>query len=239
MVQLKFNLSVSKERNVKVNVSCNKIRSNANIPYGDFAKFANIIGVYYIKCKITNKQYVGSSKNIQSRLSKHFSELFNNKHRNKKLQEEFNKYGYDNFEFDIYETCDIDELLNKERNKQISIGVDNLYNEKISNYYISEELKKIHASADKSSHKTNEYREKMRELKSNYIIQYEIDYTNKTYNAIAMYDNMKEVIDLNPTFKPQPIRGVCNGSKKSAYGFYWRYADENGNILKCGYKQTK
>lgn len=236
MVQLKFSLGVSKSSK---NVVHGNIRSNANIPYGDFAKFANIIGVYYIKCKVTNKQYIGSSKNIQSRLSKHFSELFNNKHRNKKLQEEFNKYGYDNFKFDIYETCNIDELLNKERDKQISIGVDNLYNEKISNYYMSEELKKIHASSDKSSHKTNEYREKMRELKSNCIIQYEIDYTNKTYNAIAMYDNMKEVIDLNPTFKPQPIRGVCNGSKKSAYGFYWRYADENGNILKCGYKQTK
>lgn len=29
-----------------------------------------------------------------------------------------------------------------------------------------------------------------------------------------VYDNMNDVIKENPTFKGQPIRGVCNGSKK-------------------------
>ena len=232
MVQFNFNTKIK-----TVSKGYGDVRSNSNVPYGDFAKFANIIGIYYIKCKITNKKYIGSSKNVQSRITKHFSELFNNKHTNKSLQKDFNEYGYDNFEFDVYEICDENELLVKEKDKQISVGIDNLYNEKISNYYMSEELKNKYANVDKSTHKTMEYRQKMSSLKSNCIMQYEIDILNKTYNPIKMYDNMAEVIDVNPTFKPQPIRGVCNGSKRSAYGFYWRYVDNDGNPLDNGYKR--
>lgn len=41
---------------------------------------------------------------------------------------------------------------------------------------------------------------------------------------------MNDVIKENPTFKGQPIRGVCNGSKKTAYGFIWRYVNSDGTI---------
>ena len=27
-----------------------------------------------------------------------------------------------------------------------------------------------------------------------------------------------------------PIRGVCNGSKKTTYGFIWRYVNSDGTI---------
>lgn len=50
------------------------------------------------------------------------------------------------------------------------------------------------------------------------------------FYPIKVYDNMNDVIKENPTFKGQPIRGVCNGSKKTAYGFIWRYVNSDGTI---------
>lgn len=232
MVQFNFNTKI----NVK-SKGYGEVRRNANVPYGDFAKFANVSGVYFIRCNITNKEYIGSSKNIQLRITKHFNELFNHIHSNKSLQKDFDEYGYNEFVFDVYEICKDKELLIKEREKQIFIGIENLYNDKISNYYVSEELKNKYANVSKDTHKTIQYREKMSKLKSNYIMQYEIDVVNQRYNPIKMYNNMEEVLDNNPTFKGQPIRGVCNGSKKSAYGFYWRYVDKEGNLLDTGRKK--
>lgn len=213
MIQFKI---VKKKRNTKVK----SIRNGAHNVYGKFAgyKFA---GIYFIKCCITNKYYIGSTKNITARVIKHFSELYLNKHTNKRMLEDYNKYGDDNFSFGIIEQTDID-LIDKEREYQIQYGIDNIYNEKVSGYYITDELKKVYSSTSKSSHKTKEYREKMSKIKSNKIGQYIIDLKGNL-ELIRTYENMNEVIEHNPTFKPQPIRGVCNGSKRSAYGYRWKY----------------
>lgn len=35
------------------------------------------------------------------------------------------------------------------------------------------------------------------------------------------------------------ILSCCNGSKPKAYGYKWRYIDDNGNILKSGYTKAR
>lgn len=62
-------------------------------------------GVYTIKNKINNKLYVGISKNVKRRLQYHKSLLKRNKHFNLLLQNSFNKYGIDCFEFELLEEC--------------------------------------------------------------------------------------------------------------------------------------
>ena len=57
----------------------------------------NNCGVYCIRCKVNNKAYIGSSTNIKSRWYEHKSDLRRGKHHNKQLQEDYNKYGADNF----------------------------------------------------------------------------------------------------------------------------------------------
>lgn len=61
--------------------------------------------IYSIQCKITNKQYIGSALNHEKRKREHFYNLKNNKHPNKKLQNAYNKYRVDCFEFKIIECC--------------------------------------------------------------------------------------------------------------------------------------
>jgi len=69
-----------------------------------------ISGIY----KITNIQngfcYIGQAINLNDRKRRHFRDLKNNKHKNPYLQNAYNKYGEENFEFNI-----IQELENNEK----------------------------------------------------------------------------------------------------------------------------
>ena len=67
-------------------------------------------GIYYIQNTITGQLYIGQSKNLSKRKSKHFSTLRNGSHFNKYLQRSFNKYGEEAFKFDVIEYCDESSL---------------------------------------------------------------------------------------------------------------------------------
>ena len=56
---------------------------------------------------VNNKKYIGqTTKQVEVRLSRHFYDLHKNNHANQHIQNAFNKYGEDKFEFWILETCD-------------------------------------------------------------------------------------------------------------------------------------
>ncbi len=74
-----------------------------------------MIGIYRILNVTNGKCYVGSSVNINQRWTKHKSLLRHNKHDNSKLQNAWNKYGENNFAFEVMEECPEDELLTREQ----------------------------------------------------------------------------------------------------------------------------
>ena len=65
----------------------------------------NKCGVYKITCLSNGKFYIGSSKNIFKRWDNHRWSLRHNKHNNKYLQNAWNKYGENDFIFEILEFC--------------------------------------------------------------------------------------------------------------------------------------
>ena len=67
-----------------------------------------MIGVYTITNKLDGKMYVGSSKDIDSRIRRHKSDLKNNKHHNAKLQNAVNKYKLNNFNFELLVECELE-----------------------------------------------------------------------------------------------------------------------------------
>jgi hypothetical protein len=72
------------------------------------------IGIYKITNLLNNKTYVGQSVDIEKRWSTHRAELNNNYHCNTYLQNAWNKYGEDNFDFSVIEECNIDQLNQRE-----------------------------------------------------------------------------------------------------------------------------
>ena len=74
-----------------------------------------ICGIYCIKNLVNNKVYIGQSIDIDKRWYTHKSELNRNAHKNKKLQNAWNKYGSSQFEFRILKVCSKDELDNFEK----------------------------------------------------------------------------------------------------------------------------
>lgn len=72
-------------------------------------------GIYLITNIITNKIYVGSSLNIEQRWNDHRKLLRKNKHRNRHLQNAWNKDGECSFVFEIIEHCTKDVLTEREQ----------------------------------------------------------------------------------------------------------------------------
>lgn len=73
-------------------------------------------GIYSICHLASRSLYVGSaSKTIRIRWNQHKSELRRNKHGNTHLQNAWNKYGEDAFEFFVIENCPLDILVKREQ----------------------------------------------------------------------------------------------------------------------------
>lgn len=75
-----------------------------------------ISGVYFIRNKVNQKVYVGSSIDIYRRWTRHKDDLLKNKHHSIKLQNSYNKHGINQFEFLLAESAfNIKELQKTEQ----------------------------------------------------------------------------------------------------------------------------
>jgi len=101
-----------------------------------------ISGIYIIQNILNKKLYVGSSVNINSRLSQHKYQLKKKIHSNQKLQNAVNKYDINNFRFSILESVkNIDSLKDKERFWIDSLNSrDDGYNITVDTYCPAREL---------------------------------------------------------------------------------------------------
>jgi group I intron endonuclease len=87
-----------------------------------------MIGIYRIKNLVNDKCYYGSSKNIEKRWRIHKNHLNGGKHHNIPLQRAWNKYGENNFSFEVIEECNETILLEREQhyldlNPEYNIGL--------------------------------------------------------------------------------------------------------------------
>lgn len=74
-----------------------------------------ICGIYKITNNQNQKVYIGKSNNIGRRISEHLSQYEQKRTPNKPLYLAFNKYGQENFSFEVLEECSAEELNEKEK----------------------------------------------------------------------------------------------------------------------------
>lgn len=63
-------------------------------------------GIYLIHNNITDKYYIGKGKSVKNRWEHHKYTLQHKNHHNKEIQEDFDKYGIESFDFQIIEYCE-------------------------------------------------------------------------------------------------------------------------------------
>ena len=181
-----------------------KVRSNQNVYYGYFTHLKDKSGIYCITCEVNNQNYIGSSKDIYKRVVKHYSNLRLGNHPNKRLQADYNKYGIDKFKVSILEETN-ENLFEKERDYQKSYGLSKLYNLMIKDTYHSDSQRLAWATQSHETHKTKEFREKMRKLKFNRIGQFD----RYDGHKIAEYENSDEACKASGLAKSTLLGIIC------------------------------
>jgi group I intron endonuclease len=80
----------------------------------NWKNFTRTTGIYSITCKINNRKYIGQSKDIAGRWKQHLYQLRRGTHHTKSLQEDWNKYSYEDFVFQVELICTKKYLSEKE-----------------------------------------------------------------------------------------------------------------------------
>ena len=78
-------------------------------------------GIYKITNLINDKFYIGSAINFTNRWNAHVWHLRNNKHINKHLQSSWNKYGENNFKFEVIDIIENSNLLIRKEQAYMNI----------------------------------------------------------------------------------------------------------------------
>jgi group I intron endonuclease len=73
-----------------------------------------LCGIYKITNIVNGKVIIGQSRNVNSRWGSYLSLLRRNKYPNQHLQAAWNKYGEQNFKFDIIILCSVENLNSEE-----------------------------------------------------------------------------------------------------------------------------
>lgn len=189
-------------------------------------------GVYRIKNISNNDCYIGSSLNFKERKRRHFRDLEKGKHHSIVLQRAFNKYGRDEFEFEILETgIDRNELLQREQ------------------YFIDTLNPKYNICSIAGSPLGVKHSKESNEKKRKYALENNVlppsstwenkripvimlDYT--TSKVIRQFESISEAclfIGKDSSFA-STIISCCNNKRYSAYGYRWVYQEEDIKSLR-------
>jgi|LSQX01.1.fsa_nt_gb group I intron endonuclease len=106
-----------------------------------------MIGIYLITNKINNKRYVGKSININKRIGEHFREAGYERNINKPLYKDIKKYGRENFDVEVLEECNEEDLVDREQYYYEKLKPEYNIVSPNKNYYPDEVKEKIGKSS--------------------------------------------------------------------------------------------
>lgn len=157
-------------------------------------------GVYALICNANNRMYIGSSKDLYRRFYGHLQGFETHKNHTKELDDDFVKYGFNEFTFKILKECKEDDLLKYEQ-KFFDKYKDttNLYNKRI----------KVHTNIG-----INTVKIKMYDLEMNLVKEF------KSKNQAIEFLNEQDGFINERKY----ITKCCSGKVKKAYGYIWKYA---------------
>lgn len=202
-------------------------------------------GVYQIRNLQNNHVYVGSSKNLLDRYKFHFSTLKNNKHENPYLQSAYNKYGRENFIYEIIEFCEQEQRFNVEQYWINKFYGNNCYNiNKDATNPPNHLGRKKGPMPEESKRKLSESLRKRYKEHPELIKQMSL--TRKGKNLGSNHVNSKPVICLetgkiyaaiseasrDTGAKTTNISACCTGKNKYNHGYHWLFKEDYDKLSK-------
>ncbi len=181
-------------------------------------------GIYKIINLINKKYYIGSAANINKRFSTHKRLLNTNKHYNNHLQKSYNKYGKENFHFEIIEYVDSYNLIEREQYWIDLLDANNRkkgYNKRLiagSNLGVKasketkEKLRKSHLGHKRSSTANKKI------IKSQYK---KICQLNMNGDYIQTFNSLKDAANFINVNYTSGISACAREKIPSAHGYRW------------------
>lgn len=171
-------------------------------------------GVYKITNIINGKYYIGSSMYIKGRWNEHIRCLKNQTHDNRYLQRAWNKYGRENFSFEILECILV-------RDKDLLNEREQAYLDDIFQHQDRADIS-YNMCSIANSHVGVPQTEESKIKKGRVILQ--IDCTS--LEVIDKYLTVKRAADLMGV-KATGISACCRKKVPQIKGFIWRYEDDD------------
>lgn len=203
--------------------------------------------IYQIKNSINGKIYVGKTlENVEKRWKEHQRDSQKERNKNRPLYRAINKYGIDNFEVSILEeVSDISvnerekywiELLGSFKNGyNVTLGGDGkayadydlivaLWNDGKNNQEIHN-ITGYDGSTIKNALENRGISAEERQKRGRQTIIHPVAMLDKnTQEIIRVFTSLKEAyIFLDKKQYSGHISSVCNGKRKTAYGYSWKY----------------
>ncbi len=207
--------------------------------------------IYKITNKINGKVYIGKTEkeNPYERFEEHKQDYKKERKEIRPLYRAFNKYGIENFSFEILEQSEIPEerevFYIQQFNSYVGFNKSNGYNATLGGdgkkyiddllvveKYIEEEEKSIKKIAkelkiDVGSISTilKKYKVKIRDPKL-YTSLKVLQIDKKTKQVLNEFESLSDAaLYLKDERKRQHITEVCQGRRKSAYGYIWKFKE--------------
>ena len=190
-------------------------------------EFKNKPNIYYVGSASKTKNKQKHNNGFNGRWREHLFLLFNNRHYNKKLQNNFNKYGKENIIFKIIELCDIEYCQSLE---QYWLNMLDSYS---NGYNLTYVVEKPTIGRIVSQSERNKSSERMKGEKNHQfnisrtpnILQYDFE-----GNFIKEWKSIKQISDdLN--IDGGNISKCCNKKQLTYKNYFWFFKDDKDDKL--------
>lgn len=202
--------------------------------------------IYQITNDINGKIYVGKTEfSIEKRFKEHCADAFRERNEKRPLYSAMRKYGIEHFHIELIEETDdpeerevywIEQKRSFKNGYNATLGGDgkrycdydliySLYKEGLN---IKEVAKILNYSTDTCSKVLNQYgiSKEERSIKSRLgIIKPVIQIDKNTNQILNIFPSIKAAYDRLGKQHSGHIAAVCNGKRKTAYGYKWKYGE--------------
>ena len=195
-----------------------------------------LCGVYKVVNKLNNKIYIGSSVDISSRYSTHIGREARN-YIDHPFYSDIRKYGKENFEIEILELCDRDKLIEKEQYyydilqpeyNKVRPAENNFMHIEVREKANRNSNTEYHVKIRKELYNSPEYKHFFRTMHKNKMKSVEMLHNEEVVKSFISMQEAARYISESTMFKGKnktsKIKAVCDGERKTAYGYGWRYS---------------